>query len=137
MKGKAKLVTLLICALPALQLHAQTIVAAPREEWVLTGIIDLSSYRRALFRVEVPGQAPQHRTMAEGEQIGYVTLITIDSHKAKVTLRDRGSVRELTLNARSNAAPTAKEQQRDAAHSAHHTKRAQLDRARDERENKE
>ena len=139
MKRKVKLVALLVCAAAALPLCAQTNVAAPQEELVLTGITELSSYRRAFFRVETPGQTPQHRTMAEGEQFGDVTLLTINSRKARVTLRYRGSVRELTLNSRTSAspAPTAKEQQRDASHSTHHSKRAQLDRERDERENRE
>ena len=139
MNGKGRLAALLICAGAALPLCAQTNVAASREELVLTGVTEFSSYRRAFFRVEMPGQPPLHRTLAEGEQFGDVTLLTIDSEKAKVTLRYRGSLRELTFNARTGAssAPTAKEQQRDASHATHHSQRAQLERERDERENSE
>jgi hypothetical protein len=123
----------LVCWAAALSLCAQTNLPAPREELILTGITDLSSYKRAFFRVESPGAAPQTYTLAEGQNAGDITVLTIDSHKAKVTLRYRENVRELLLNSRlsGQASPTTAEQQRDVSHSTHHRLRAQLDRERD------
>ncbi len=105
------------------------------EELVLTGIADISSYKRAFLQIDSPGQPPQFYTLAEGDHRGDITLVTIDSQKAKVTLRYRGHVRELSMNTRTSGLPasSAKELQRDASHSSHHTKRAQLDRENDER----
>ncbi|HEY0548500.1 MAG TPA: hypothetical protein VGF13_02800 [Verrucomicrobiae bacterium] len=123
-------------AAPPQTTNAQSIAAVPRaEELVLTGIADIASYKRAFLQIDSPGQPPQFHTLAEGEQRGDITLVAIDSQKAKVTLRYRGLVRELSLNARTSGAPapSAMELQRDASHSAHHAKRAQSDRENDER----
>ena len=116
--------------------NAPSIAVAPRaEELLLTGIADIASYKRAFLQIDSPGQPPQFHTLAEGEQRGDITLVAIDTQKARVTLRYRGQVRELSMNTRTSGvpAPSAMEWQRDASHSSHHTKRAQLDREDDER----
>jgi hypothetical protein len=114
--------------------NASSIAGAPRsEEVVLTGIADLASYKRAFVRIDLPGQAPQFHTLAEGESSGAVTLVSIDSQKARVTLRYRGEVRVISMNARTSGLPSTIDLQRDVSHSAHHTRRAQLDRENDER----
>jgi len=116
--------------------NAPSIAVVPRgEELILTGIADIASYKRAFLQIDSPGQPSQFHTLAEGEQRGDITLVAIDTQKAKVTLRYRGHVRELSMNTRTSGrtAPSAMELQRDASHSSHHTKRAQLDREDDER----
>jgi len=127
-------------ATPPPSTNLQSNAAVPRaEELVLTGITDIASYKRAFLQIAVPGQPSQFHTLAEGQHSGEITLLTIDSHKSKVTLRYRGAVRELSLNTRTSGSPvpSAAELQRDASHSAHHAKRAQLDREHDEREGRE
>jgi hypothetical protein len=114
--------------------NASSIAVVPRgEELVLTGIADFASYKRAFLRVDSPGQPPQFHTLAEGERSGDMTLVSIDSQKARVTLRYRGDVRVISMNARTSGLPSTIDLQRDASHSAHHTRRAQLDRENDER----
>jgi len=118
---------------PSNSAPAQVNAAMPVQELVLTGIIDISSYRRACLQIESPGRAPQFRTMAAGEQSGDITLLAIDSEKARVTVCHRGLVQELSLNRQVGPPrPSPGELQRDASHSAYHTKRAQLDRDRDD-----
>ena len=114
--------------------NAPSIAVVPRgEELVLTGIADMASYKRAFLRVDSPGQAPQFQTLAEGERAGNITLVNIDSQRAKVTLRYRGELRVLAMNTRTSGLPSTADLQRDASHSAHHTRRAQLDREIDAR----
>jgi hypothetical protein len=116
--------------------NAPSIAVTPRgEELVLTGIADIPSYKRAFLQIDSPGQPPQFYTLAEGDHRGDIARVANDSQKAKVTLRYRGQVRELSMNTRTSGAPgpSAMESQRDASHSSHHTKRAQLDRENDER----
>jgi hypothetical protein len=123
-------------ATPRPTTNAPFIAVAPRgEELVLTGIADIATYKRAFLQIDSPGQPSQFYTLAEGDHRGDITLVTIDSQKAKVTLRYRGHVRELSMNTRTSglSAPSTMELQRDASHSSHHTKRAQLDRENDER----
>ena len=131
---KARLTALLICCAVASSLRAQTTIA-PGEGLILTGITDLSSYKRAFFRVESPGSAPQTCTLAEGQKLDDITLLVIDSQKAKVTVRYRGHVSELSLNNRisGQTTPTKAEQQRDTSHTMHHRLRAQVDREQDQR----
>jgi hypothetical protein len=117
--------------------NAPQVTVTPLDESLtLTGIINLPSYQRAFLKIETPGQPSRYQALAPNAHSGEVILLSINSQKNTVTVRHRGNVRELWLNTRTSerATPSAMELVRDASHSAHHTRRAQLDREREEAE---
>jgi len=79
---------------------APTVKGAPSsvDKVRLTGIFDQPPVRRAYLALEAADRGAHFFSMAEGQKIGQVELLTVDSKAGKVKLRYRGQLLELTFS---------------------------------------